>query len=287
MRQRTTTSVPLFDVAQGFDAVRAEALEVFERLMRAGRFTLGPELRDFEERFADFCGVEHCVGVSDGTAALRLALVALGVEPGAEVVTVPNTFVATVEAIADAGARPVLVDVDPVSRCIDVAQLEGALSADSGAVVPVHLYGRPAPMAEIGALARDRGVPVLEDGAQAHGASLNGDRVGALGDAAAFSFYPTKNLGGAGDGGALVSRTPEVAEMARSLRHHGAAGDDPNLHIRRGATARLDNLQAALLALRLDRLAEENEQRRAAAEAYRELLADLPITLPPPDAGEM
>jgi dTDP-4-amino-4,6-dideoxygalactose transaminase len=272
--------VPLFDVARSFATVRAEAIAVFERLLDSGRYILGPELREFEERFAAFCGSAHCVGVSDGTAALQLALSALGVEPGDEVLTVPNTFVATVEAIDAAGARPRLVDVDPRSRCMDVAALESALDGGTAAVVPVHLFGRLAAMAEITRLCSRAGVAVLEDAAQAHGASLDGRRAGAWGDVAAFSFYPTKNLGAAGDGGAVVSHSAEIAAAARSLRHHGSRPDDPNHHERPGHTARLDNLQAALLSLRLAHLDEQNDQRRAAALLYRELLAEEPVVLP-------
>jgi dTDP-4-amino-4,6-dideoxygalactose transaminase len=275
--------VPLFDVARSFENVRAEALAVFERLLDSGRYILGPELREFEERFAAFCGTAHCVGLSDGTSALELALRALGVEAGDEVITVPNTFVATVEAIYAARAVPRLVDVDPDSRCMDVAALESALDAETAAVVPVHLYGRLAAMAQITRLCTRAGVPVLEDAAQAHGASLDGRRAGSWGDVAAFSFYPTKNLGAAGDAGALVCHSAEIAGAARSLRHHGSQAEDSNHHERAGHTARLDNLQAALLSLRLAHLDEQNEQRRAAARVYVELLAEEPVVLPAAD----
>ena len=278
-------AVPLFDVARALEPLRMDALEVFDRLTRSGGFTLGQELAAFEERFASFCGAARCVGVSDGTAALQLALLALGVQPGQLVVTVANTFVATVEAIAATGAEPVLLDVDPTTRCMDPTKLSRALGDDVAAVIPVHLYGNMAPMVEIMALCASRNVRVLEDAAQAHGASLAGRRAGAWGDAGAFSFYPTKNLGAWGDGGAVVCREPEVAETVRSLRHHGASPGRPNRHVRRGGTARLDTLQAALLSLRLTRVEHENAQRRAAAALYRELLSGLPLELPPQDAG--
>ena len=278
--------VPLFDLARGLEAVRSDAVAVFDRLWESGEFMLGPDLCDFEERFAEFCGAEHCVGVSDGTSALQLGLVALGVEPEASVITVPNTFVATVEAIAAAQARPTLVDVDPTHRCMDPGQLSAALGADTGAVIPVHLFGRLAPMADISAICTRTGVPVLEDAAQAHGATLAGRRAGAWGDAAAFSFYPTKNLGAAGDAGAIVCRARDTADAVRSLRHHGSLPGQPNCHVRRGTTARLDNLQAALLSLRLARLDEENDQRRRAADIYRDLLGELPLVLPAPDAAD-
>jgi dTDP-4-amino-4,6-dideoxygalactose transaminase len=267
--------------------VREQAVEAFAALVDSAAFTLGDALSSFEREFADYCGVDHCVGVSDGTAALRMALLALGVTEHAEVITVPNTFVATVEAIESAGARPTLVDVSAADRCMDPQQLRGLVGDDTGAVIPVHLYGRPAPMDEITMLCRAHSTPVLEDAAQAHGALLGGSRIGSLGDAAAFSFYPTKNLGAMGDAGAVVCRDPAVDEVVRSLRHHGAAPGDSNRHVRPGSTARLDNIQAAFLSLRLARLDAENEQRRQAADTYRALLADLPLTLPPPDGAGM
>src|SRR5665213_3881345 len=196
--------VPLFDLVRGLEAVREEAIAVFDRLWTSGQFTFGADLDEFEQSFAEYCGAEHCIGVSDGTAAVSLALRAIGVQPGASVITVPNTFVATVEAIAAAGALPTLVDVDPIHRCMDPVQLSAVADSDTGAVVPVHLFGRLAPMAEIQAICDRAAVPLLEDAAQAHGASCGGRRAGAWGDAAAFSFYPTKNLGAAGDAGATA-----------------------------------------------------------------------------------
>lgn len=281
-----TRVVPLFDLARSITARREDVTRAFERIISTADFTLGQDLEMFERRFAAFCGVKHCVGVSDGTSALRLGLTALGARPGTRVITVPNTFVATAEAIAGAGALPVLVDVDPSTRCMDPARLEGALSDDLVAVVPVHLYGRVAPMAEINRICRTAGVKVLEDAAQAHGAKYGGRRAGAWGDAAAFSFYPTKNLGAFGDAGALVCREETTAVKVRSLRHHGCAPEDPNRHLWVGSSARMDNLQAAVLALRLEHLDSENQQRREVAARYRALLDHLPATLPPTDRGE-
>jgi dTDP-4-amino-4,6-dideoxygalactose transaminase len=280
--------VPFIDLSRALAPLHERASEAFVQLLRSGQATFGPELVAFERHFAEFCGIAHCVGVSDGTAALRMALSALGLEPGQSVVTVPNTFVATVEAIAAAGGRPVLVDVNAEDRCMDIAALRVSLDGEVGAVIPVHLYGRMAAMREIVDACSGADVPVLEDAAQAHGAHLDGRRAGAWGQAAAFSFYPTKNLGALGDAGAVVTDREEVAETVRSLRHHGSAADDANVHIRCGGTARLDAIQAALLSLRLERLDEENADRRRAADAYRELLSDLPVTLPPDDRpGEM
>jgi dTDP-4-amino-4,6-dideoxygalactose transaminase len=280
--------LPLFDLTRQWPELREEALATFERVAASAAFTLGEELERFEAEFAAYCGAPHAVGVADGTVAIELALRAVGAGPGTEVVTAANTFVATVEAIAATGATPVLVDADPLTRCLDPVALAGALSDRTVAVVPVHLYGRMAPLGEIRAACAPRDVAIVEDAAQAHGASLDGVRAGAGGAAGAFSFYPTKNLGAMGDAGAVVTGDEAVAATVRSLRHHGAVPGDPNRHERRGGTFRLDNLQAALLRLKLRRLDEENASRRRAAARYRERLADLPLRLPPEDpaAGE-
>ena len=275
------TSVPLVDLAPQYAQIAPHARSVFDRIASGGAFTFGAELEGFEAEFAAYCGTSECVGVANGTDALKLALQALGAGPGTEVVTVPMTFIATVEAIAATGAEPVLVDVDPETRCMDPDRLAAAIGPRTAAVVPVHLYGRPAPMAELARAAGD--VALLEDAAQAHGADLDGARAGALGRAAAFSFYPTKNLGAMGDAGAVTTDDPELAATVRSLRHHGAAPGDANRHELAGWTARLDNLQAALLRLKLAHLDAWNRMRREAAAAYRAALDGLPVRLPPPD----
>jgi dTDP-4-amino-4,6-dideoxygalactose transaminase len=205
------------------------------------------------------------------------------VGPGDEVVTAANTFVGSVEAIAATGAVPVLADIDPQTRCLDPDALARVVGERTAAVIPVHLYGRVAPMGEIAAVCNEAGVRIVEDACQAHGATLGGRRTGTLGDAAAFSFYPTKNLGALGDGGAIVTDDETVADLARSLRHHGSEAGDANRHVRPGGTHRLDNLQAAFLRLKLARLDADNAARRAVAASYREALADLPLTLPPQD----
>ena len=253
---------------------------------RLSAYTLGDELEAFEREFAQYCGSAHCAGVADGTAALSLALTALGAGPGKEVVTVPFTFVATVEAILETGATPRFVDVDPYTRCMPAAGLEGVLGPQTAAVVPVHIHGQPAPIPEIQAACGD--IPVLEDAAQAHGARIAGGRVGSTGTAAAYSFYPTKNLGALGDGGAVVSDREDLVAEVRSLRHHGCDADDSSVHVRDGGTARLDNLQAAFLRVKLPMLDGWNDERRGAAALYRELLEEAPLVLPPPDppAGE-
>ena len=272
--------VPLIDLAPQYQAIAEQLHATVDQLARAGSFTLGAELDAFEREFATFCGVHHCVGVANGTDALRIALHAVGVAPGGEVLTVPNSFVATTEAIHLAGARPRFVDIDPDTRSMDPDRLRKSITPNTAAVVPVHLFGCPAPMPQILAVCEEAGVPVIEDAAQAHGATVGGRRVGACGAAGAFSFYPTKNLGAMGDAGAIVCDDPAIARIARSLRHHGSEPGNANHHVRIGTTARLDNLQAAILRLKLVHLERWNEQRRRAAARYRELLADLPIRLP-------
>jgi dTDP-4-amino-4,6-dideoxygalactose transaminase len=277
-------SVPFVDLARMHGALKADISNAFESVADRGAFSLGPELEAFEGEFAAYCGTRHCVGISDGTEALRLALLALGVGPGTEVVTVPSTFIATLEAIAGAGATPVLVDIDPATRCMDPERVADAVGPKTAAVLPVHLYGRLAPVDAIAAAAGE--VPLLEDAAQAHGAESVGRRAGSLGAIAAFSFYPTKNLGAFGDGGAVTTDDEELAATVRSLRHHGSEAGDANHHVRRGATGRLDNLQAAFLSLKLPRLDGWNEARREAAAWYRERLSDLPVVLPPEVGGD-
>lgn len=279
--------LPLFDLARQWPPIREEALAAFERIAAEGAFSLGTELREFEREYAEYCQVPHCVGVANGTVAIELALRAAGARPGTDVVTVAHTFVATAEAIAATGARPVLVDVDPSTRCIDPSAVEDALTERTSAVVAVHLYGRPAPMDDLRTLCEPRGIPLIEDAAQAHGALLGGRRAGSLGTAGCFSFYPTKNLGAMGDGGAVVTGDPQIEARVRSLRHHGSAPGDPNRHVEIGRTERLDNLQAALLRLKLRRLDSDNEERRRIAEHYRRRLEDLPLELPPEEPAEM
>jgi dTDP-4-amino-4,6-dideoxygalactose transaminase len=275
--------IRLFDLARQWPDMREEAMLAFERVAEAGAFSLGSELEAFESEFAAYCETAHCVGVANGTAAIELALRALGAGPGTEVVTVAHTFVATVEAIAATGARPVLVDIDHATRCMDPDLLASAVTERTVAVVPVHLYGNPAPMQAIHDVCDGAGVAIVEDSAQAHGALLDGRRAGSMGAAGCFSFYPTKNLGAMGDGGAVVTDDPQVAAAVRSLRHHGSAPQDANRHERVGRTERLDDLQAAMLRLKLRRLDADNDHRRWVAERYREGLSALALGLPPQD----
>jgi dTDP-4-amino-4,6-dideoxygalactose transaminase len=271
------------DLSAQYIEIQRAARETFERLAVAGDFVLGEELAAFEREFAAYCGVQRCVGVASGTDALTLVLRALDISPDAEVITAANTFVATAEAIAAVGARVALVDADPVTRCMSSEHLEAGIQPDTAAVIPVHLFGYPAPMTEILRLCADAAVPIVEDAAQAHGATLHNRSMGAWGTASTFSFYPTKNLGAMGDGGAVVTDDRHVATVVSSLRDHGSSSGDRSRHERIGGTSRLDNLQSAMLRLKLEKLDDWNQQRRRAAQCYRQALEDLPLTLPPAD----
>jgi len=207
--------VPLLDLKSEYAELRDEILPALDRVCEASAFVQGPEMEAFETAFAEYCGTKHCVALSSGTAALHLGLLALGVQPGDEVITTPNTFLATVEAISYCGAQPVLVDIDPATANIDANLIERAITRRTRAILPVHLYGRPADMDAIRSIASRHGVRVLEDAAQAHSARYRGKRVGGLGDAAAFSFYPTKNLGAYGEGGALTTDDDLIAQFSR------------------------------------------------------------------------
>ena len=260
-------TVPFLDLTLQHRALRTEISAAVERTLDRGDFILGAPLEEFEREFARYCDCEHAVGLSSGTAALHLALVALGVGAGDEVITVPNSFIATVESILYTGATPVLVDVDPDTFTLDPSQFERAITPRTKAVVPVHLYGQPCDMESILAIASRHGIAVVEDACQAHGATFHGRKTGSLGHAAAFSFYPTKNLGTIGDGGALTTNDPELATAVKALRHHGQF--QPNVFPRVGFNYRLDTMKAAVLGVKLAHLDGWNERRREIAERYR------------------
>ncbi len=268
--QKIVQSVPFLDLTAQTAPLRGELDGAMAAIIDRNAYILGPALESFESSFASYCEASHCVGVDSGTQALHLILRALGIGPGDEVITVPNTFIATIEAILYTGATPVLVDVDPDTWLMDPRRLEQALGPRTRAILPVHLFGHPSDMGAIGRLAETAGVPVIEDACQAHGASLGGRRCGRLGHAAAFSFYPGKNLGGFGDGGAIVTADGGLAELVRSLRHHGQT--DKNRHDHIGYTGRLDTLQAAVLGVKLPHLDGWNQARRAHHAHYRRRL---------------
>jgi dTDP-4-amino-4,6-dideoxygalactose transaminase len=255
-----------------------EVLSAVADVVATSQFILGDELCAFENEFALYCDAAYCIGVANGTDALHLSLRALDIGPGDEVITVANTFVATVFAIVHAGAVPVLVDVESDGYNIDTGLIEDAITARTKAIIPVHLYGHPVEMDQVMAIARSHGLKVVEDACQAHGARYRGQRVGSFGDAACFSFYPGKNLGALGDGGAIVTSDSEVAERLRILRHCGQSAK--NVHPLIGYNSRLDTLQAAVLRIKLRHLDRWNERRRAAARLYTELLEGAGIALP-------
>jgi dTDP-4-amino-4,6-dideoxygalactose transaminase len=263
--------VPFNDLGPQHRALRAELLEAAARVVDRGWFLLGAELEAFEAAFAASCGCAHGVGVASGTEALQLALTALGVGPGDEVLTVANTAVPTVSAITAAGGQPVFVDVDPATLTMDPARAEERVTARTKVILPVHLYGQPADMDPLVALARRRGLKVLEDAAQAHGARYRGRPVGALGDACAWSFYPTKNLGALGDAGMVTTGDPAVAERVRRLRVYGQSSR--YVHETKGINSRLDELQAAFLLAKLPHLGAWTAARRERAALYDRLLA--------------
>jgi len=270
--------VPYFDLKAQYDGLRVEILAALDHVCRTASFVLGEEVARFEEEFAAYCGVKHCVAVNSGTSALHLALLAAGVQPGDEVITTPNTFIAIAETISYIGARPVFVDIDPATANLDPERLEGAITARTRAIVPVHLYGRPAPLDPILALAAHHGIAVVEDACQAHGARWRGRRVGGFGQAATFSFYPTKNLGAYGEGGALTTNSDRVAELARALRHHGETRRYFHDHV--GYNYRMEGFQGAVLRVKLRRLDGWIARRQEVARVYRARLAGARVEIP-------
>jgi dTDP-4-amino-4,6-dideoxygalactose transaminase len=272
--------IPAETVVRWHAAIADELREAFEAVLPGSRFTLGPKLAAFEHEFAAYCGARHGIGISSGTAALHLALRALGVGPGDEVITVPNTYVATVFAITYVGAVPVFVDVDPVSANMDPAKVASAVTERTKAILPVHLYGQCVDIDAIRAAAP--GIPILEDAAHAHGATYGGRKAGALGEIAAFSFYPSKIMGALGDGGAITTSDDELDARVRQLRYMGQRGTKHE-HLVVGYQERLDEIQAAFLSVKLRHLEEQIDGRRRVALRYDELLAGTPVETPARD----
>src|SRR3954452_13009851 len=258
-------AVPLFNTSAPLAAIDAEIRAKVTSILDAGVYVLGPEVRAFEQEFAEYVGAEHAIGVANGTDALVLALRALGAGPGDEVIVPSFTFYASAEAIPHTGARPVFCHVDPDTFCVTAETVKAALTPRTKAVVAVHLFGNVAPVTEL----RELGLPVLEDSAQAVGATLDGVKAGALGDAATFSFYPAKNLPCLGDGGAIVTNDDRLAEMGRRLRFHGST--DKTTFTEVGYNSRLDEMQAAALRVLLPELDGWNERRREVAATYERL----------------
>jgi len=268
----SAAAVPFLDLAAMHEEVRSAIFERWAELYERSAFVGGDVVDHFETRWASYCGVAHAVGVANGTDALELVLRALGIGPGDEVIVPANTFVATAEAIVHAGARPHFVDVDPATLLVDAEAVAAAIGPATAAVIAVHLYGQPADMSALGRVCRAKGLALVEDAAQAHGARWEGQRVGSLGDAGAFSFYPGKNLGAMGDAGAVVTDDPAVAERIRSMADHGRARGRAAAHVRLGRNSRLDAMQATVLDVKLDHLDRWNAGRRRVADAYARLL---------------
>jgi dTDP-4-amino-4,6-dideoxygalactose transaminase len=270
--------VPYFDLKKQFAGLRNEIREALDRVCCNASFILGEEVSEFEKEFAAYCEVKYCVALNCGTSALHLALLALGVNPGDEVITTSNTFIATAEAICYTGAKPVFVDTDPKTGNLDPALIERVITSRAKAILPVHLYGRPADMDPILGIAQKRGLAVIEDACQAHGARYRGRRAGSIGHAAAFSFYPSKNLSAYGEGGALTTNDAGIAELARSLRNHGQSG--PYTHERIGYNYRMDGFQGAVLRVKLKRLEQWNTRRKEIAALYRSVLKGANLEIP-------
>jgi dTDP-4-amino-4,6-dideoxygalactose transaminase len=279
----TTIRVPLVDLQAGYLAQKEVIDAAIAGVLFSGWYILGDETRSFEEEFAAFMGANHAVGVASGTDALLLSLRALQIGPGDEVITVAHSAVATAAAIVLSGATPVFIDVNPRYFTMDPDLIERAISERTKAIIPVHLYGHPADMDRIGEIARAHQLWIVEDCAQAHGARIGEQLVGSFGEAGAFSFYPTKNLGAIGDGGAVICREPLLADRLRSLRQYGWRKRYVSEEV--GDNSRLDELQAAVLRAKLRNLDQDNERRRRCAALYAELLDGCPIQLPQEFAG--
>jgi dTDP-4-amino-4,6-dideoxygalactose transaminase len=278
-------AVPMVDLRAQYLRIQKDVDAAMARVVETTAFVRGPDCGLFEKEFAAYCGARAACGVANGTDALTLALKAYGVGPGDEVVTVANTFIATGEAILLNGAKPVWVDIDPASYTLDPAKLEAAITPRTRVIIPVHLYGHPAEMDAINAIAARHGIPVLEDSAQAHGADVGGRRAGTLGHAACFSFYPGKNLGAYGDAGAVVSNDEAFVAKVRQIANHGG-GTNKYDNLVPGTNSRLDTLQAAVLRAKLPHLDTWNRERAERATAYAKALDGLPgVVLPRVRAG--
>jgi len=270
--------IPFLNLKEIQQKQAAELKEAFERVLNSGWYILGEEVKEFEREYADFCGAAECVGVANGLDALILALKALSIGPGDEVLVPSNTYIATWLAVSHVGATPVPVEPIAETANIDPARLKSALTPRTKAIIPVHLYGQPVDLNPILDFAREHGLKVVEDAAQAHGARYHGKRIGAHGDIVAWSFYPGKNLGAIGDGGAITTNDATLAERIRVLRNYGSRVKYHNEVI--GYNSRLDELQAALLRVKLPQLDADNHQRSLIARRYQEGLTDLPLELP-------
>lgn len=277
----TTIAVPYYDLKQQYDSLRPEILSALDRCCRSASFSLGEEVALFEKEFASYCEARHCVAVNSGTSALHLALLAAGVGPGDEVITTPNSFIATAEAIDYTGAKTVFADIDPLTANIDPCLVEKRITPQTKAILPVHLYGRPAAMESLEKIAHAHRLVLIEDACQAHGARFHGRRVGAIGTSGAFSFYPSKNLAAYGEAGAVVTDDNSIAEYCRAARSHGEVRR--YFHDFIGYNYRMEGFQGAVLRVKLRHLDEWSARRKVIAAHYRERLSDLPLRIPADD----
>lgn len=278
---KTIIDVPYYDLKQQYTSLRSEILDALDRTCRNTAFSLGDEVASFEKEFASHCEARHCIALNSGTSALHLGLLAAGVGPGDEVITTPNTFIATAEAIAYTGAKIVFADIDPNTANLDPRGAAAAVTSRTKAILPVHLYGRPANMDAFQKIADVHKLALIEDAAQAHGARFRGRRIGTIGVSAAFSFYPSKNLGAYGEAGALTTNDDRVAQYCRAARSHGEI--QRYFHDFIGYNYRMEGFQGAVLRVKLPHLDDWSARRKAIAQRYRERLSGLPITLPHDD----
>lgn len=276
-------NISLVDLTEQHLILKNKIDQALNKIFSSGTFILGQEVEQFEQEFASYCDVKYCIGVASGSDAILLSLHALGIGSGDEIITVPNTFISTVLPILSLGAKPVFVDIDPKTYQIDPSLLEQAINQKTKAIIPVHLYGIPAQMDLIMKIAKKHGLYILEDACQAHGSMLENKKCGGFGDIAAFSFYPGKNLGAAGDGGGIVTNNKKLAEKIRVMRNIGQA--KKYKHDMLGYNSRLDTIQAAILKIKLKNLDQWNAKRRKLANTYNKFLKDLVILPPKLDTG--
>lgn len=270
--------IPLLDLTLQYQGIRDEVREAIDRVLESGHYILGPETKALEAEIAEYCGVKHAIGVGNGTDALQLVLDAHGVGSGDEVITTPFTFFASAEVVSQVRATPVFVDIDPKTYNLDVEQLKQKITPKTKAIIPVHIFGQPAEMDEIMEIANEHNLFVLEDAAQAIGSEFKGRKIGSWGHAATFSFFPTKNLGGYGDGGMIVTNDDQLADKIRILRAHGSK--PKYYHSMIGYNSRLDEIQAAALRIKLRHLDDWNNARAEKAAYYNKLLSELPVVTP-------
>lgn len=275
--------VPFLDLKGQYVAIKDEINAAVNEVMEKTAFAGGPFVAKFEQEFASFCNCKHTIGVGNGTDALWLSLLALGIGPGDEVITVPNTFIATFEAISYCGAKPVFVDIEETTHTINPELIRAAITKKTKAIIPVHLFGQTADMDQINSIAKEHGLYVIEDACQAHGAKYNGRKAGSMGDAGCFSFYPGKNLGAYGEAGAVTTNDDNIAEKIKMLRDHGQS--KKYYHSLIGWNARMDGIQGAILSVKLKYLNDWNKLRRKHAEKYAELLSSVKKVITPEEAS--